>query len=82
VYNYPDELIIHLKRFHSGKIRKLGNRLIQWGGNKLSVMIDCPFEMQLLDEQGKQTHYQLKSVINHIGSSGGGHYTANVLQHN
>lgn len=49
--------------------------MIYWGGQKIDTFIDIPLRLSL---NGK--HYCLHSVINHYGSSGGGHYTAHTLK--
>eukprot|EP00796_Vickermania_ingenoplastis_P008678 gene8678-6101_t len=70
-YSCPEILVITLKRFgHAGELSK--------------VSIDVAFQQDLnlspfMSSRMHQTKYRLVAIVNHTGSIGGGHYTADVL---
>lgn len=71
LWTVPDILVIHLKRFSSGR----GLR------DKLDVLVDFPIDGLDLTgkvgvDEGKNLTYDLFAVDNHYGGLGGGHYTA------
>lgn len=70
----PEILIIHLKRFKKSHHR-YGISL-----SKITDYIDPPFELDmkryLINQDSKNTKYELYGVVNHFGNCGGGHYTA------
>lgn len=72
LWKTPDILVMHLKRFSSGAMRR----------DKLDVFVDFPIEgldlssRVLETEEGKQEIYDLFAVDDHWGGLGGGHYTA------
>ncbi len=74
IFNAPDYLVIHLKRF--SHTRGL------FGGRKVNELISFPVDgldlsKQILKNPGdKQIIYDLYAVSNHFGSLDGGHYTA------
>jgi ubiquitin carboxyl-terminal hydrolase 2/21 len=79
VQRWPRVLVVHLKRF-------------QWTdrgrpGKKIDSAIDVPRTVSLLPyladgagtaNGGGEARYELFAVIDHVGSSAGGHYTATV----
>lgn len=74
VYQAPDHLIIHLKRFsHSRGM---------FGSRKINDLIGFPVEglnmsPYVINKPGQsKVMYDLYAVSNHFGSMGGGHYTA------
>jgi ubiquitin carboxyl-terminal hydrolase 4/11/15 len=71
LWTVPDILVIHLKRFSSGR----GLR------DKIDVLVDFPVEGLDLNgkvgvDEDKNLVYDLFAVDNHYGGLGGGHYTA------
>ena len=78
VKRWPRVLVIHLKRFTWGKSGR--------PGKKMDAAVDVPYDLSLGDfladdalEGGRGLHppkYKLFAVTNHMGSLGGGHYTA------
>jgi ubiquitin carboxyl-terminal hydrolase 8 len=73
----PPILIVHLKRF-----TYQGSQ--QGGGSKNSANIEYPSKQwditkDVLSKAGDPAIYDLYAVSNHLGSSGGGHYTAHAL---
>jgi hypothetical protein len=66
-------LILHLKRFKGTKVYSTNG--------KIEELVEAPIELDLkkyiLDPEDKTTVYQLYGVVNHSGSLGFGHYTAN-----
>lgn len=72
----PDTIALSLKRFDNH-------------GNKISGQIALPFD-NVVDlrkafadgviKEGDSTLYQITSVIQHVGGTSGGHYTANVYR--
>ena len=75
-WKLPQILIIHLKRFGHKKHR---------GSRKIHNSVECPEEMSFEDVFDPEVasidkhKYNLVSTINHHGTIGGGHYTADVL---
>lgn len=71
LYKIPHRLIIQLKRFkhHNHRISKLGH-LIQYPISNLNLS-----KYMSVYSPNPNEEYDLYSVINHMGSSGGGHYT-------
>lgn len=75
IYNAPDYLIVHLKRFsHSRGM---------WGGRKVNDLITFPLDNLDMSTyilknstENKKIVYDLYAVSNHFGSLDGGHYTA------
>lgn len=71
----PQVLVVHLKRFsYTSRLR-----------DKLTTPVDFPLEgldlsSHLLTEQEVPPVYDLFAVSNHMGSLGGGHYTAYAKQ--
>jgi len=77
LWKLPPVLIIHLKRF---KYDRLGIRQ-----QKISNMVNSPLsnfslEKYTKSEQREPPQYDLYAVARHMGSTGGGHYTA-VAKH-
>eukprot|EP00668_Euglena_longa_P029300 GGOE01036646.1.p1 GENE.GGOE01036646.1~~GGOE01036646.1.p1 ORF type:complete len:566 (+),score=63.56 GGOE01036646.1:83-1780(+) len=75
VYRWPEVLVIHLKRFS----------YIGFGSKKLNNDISFGRQMNLnafsdADAKLENLTYRLYAVVNHIGSAGGGHYTASCMQ--
>ena len=76
VWKLPPVLILHLKRFGAKKHR---------GSKKIHNPVISPEEMtfgEVFDADVAEVDmrkYRLVSTINHSGSIGGGHYTANVM---
>ncbi|KPI40117.1 putative ubiquitin carboxyl-terminal hydrolase 12 [Cyphellophora attinorum] len=71
LWKIPDVLIMHLKRFSSGRNLR----------DKLELNVEYPVEgldmtKYVLDAEGKVMIYDLIAVDNHYGGLGGGHYTA------
>jgi ubiquitin carboxyl-terminal hydrolase 4/11 len=71
LWTVPDILVIHLKRFSSGR----GLR------DKIDALVDFPVEGLDLSgrvgvDEGNNLIYDLFAVDNHYGGLGGGHYTA------
>jgi ubiquitin carboxyl-terminal hydrolase 4/11/15 len=71
IWTSPDILVIHLKRFSSGRMFR----------DKIDVLVDFPVEGLDLTgrvgvDEGKPLLYDLFAVDNHYGGLGGGHYTA------
>lgn len=68
IYNAPNILIIHLKRFKNNQ--------------KIDTLIDFPIDDLNISEfvmnksEGDDFNYELFAVANHFGSMGFGHYTA------
>jgi len=68
IYNAPNILIIHLKRFKNN--------------SKIDTLIDFPVDDLDISEfvvnktEGENFNYELFAVSNHFGSMGFGHYTA------
>lgn len=46
------------------------------GYNKSSTFIDCPFELKIKQDDGKEFTYDLVALVSHYGSLETGHYTA------
>jgi len=74
IWTVPDILVVHLKRFASG--RRYG-----WGNDKIDDLVDFPVTGLNLEgkvglPEGKELEYDLFAVDNHYGGLGGGHYTA------
>jgi ubiquitin C-terminal hydrolase len=71
----PNLLILHLKRFKGTKVYSTNG--------KIEELVEAPIELDLkkyiLDPEDKTTIYQLYGVVNHSGSLGFGHYTANCF---
>ncbi len=67
IHTLPEKLIIQLKRFISNG-RQTG---------KHNGFVKFPFENLQMTEiiKSEQVNYNLYSVINHMGGTGGGHYT-------
>lgn len=84
VFRVPKLLILTLKRFKASKNR-IGS-LFGLIGGKLDTLVDFPLEgldltnVVLSESQKKQCHgkiiYDCFGVSNHMGGTGGGHYTA------
>jgi ubiquitin C-terminal hydrolase len=80
LYRFPDVLVVHLKRFAVGRY---GGR-----GDKLTTNVDFPLENLDLSEfaapgalasaGSSAAVYDLFAISNHMGSLGGGHYTAHA----
>ena len=72
LWNSPDLLIIHLKRFsYTRNWRDRINTLVRFPVEGLDL------SRYLLDEEAKKDAiYDLYAVSNHMGGMGGGHYTA------
>ena len=72
LWRLPKILVVQLKRFTgSGRIRSKDSRMVE-----LESEIDCK---KLLHEESPhktKTIYRLYAVSNHMGGTGGGHYTA------
>lgn len=74
IMKLPEVLVIHLKRFKKKHLR--------YGVNiyKNHDFIGTPFELDmsryLINQDSKETKYELYGVVNHFGRCGGGHYTA------
>lgn len=72
LWKSPDVLVIHLKRFSNQSRSR----------DKLDILVDFPVEgLDLssrvsIQEEGKESVYDLFAVDNHYGGLGGGHYTA------
>jgi len=72
LYNSPDLLIIHLKRFSYTRLnRDRINTLVKFPIEKLDIR-----EHVIDNEARKDAIYNLFAVSNHMGGMGGGHYTA------
>jgi ubiquitin carboxyl-terminal hydrolase 4/11/15 len=76
VFNTPEVLVIHFKRFSH-------TRNSMFGSKKISDFIDFPVNglnmtpfIRSNQEGNKQIIYDLYGVSNHFGSLSGGHYTA------
>ena len=73
IWKAPDILVIHLKRFSAHS---------RWTSNKLDVNVNFPVEgldlssRLLMQDEGKESTYDLFAVDNHYGGTMGGHYTA------
>lgn len=72
IYNAPNFLIIHLKRFsHSRGM---------WGARKINQQVTFPVEgldlTKYVINQNQKTVYDLYAVSNHFGTLDCGHYTA------
>jgi len=84
VFRVPKLLILTLKRFKASKSR-IGS-LFGLSGGKLDTMVDFPLDgldmtnYVLSENQKKICHgkiiYDCFAVSNHMGGTGGGHYTA------
>ncbi|EGR30106.1 ubiquitin carboxyl-terminal hydrolase family protein, putative [Ichthyophthirius multifiliis] len=82
IYSVPKILIIHLKRFKSGKMRNFGKYFFESEGKKIDDFVN--FEIQNLDlsdfvisKFNQQNYiYDLFAVSQHYGGTSGGHYTA------
>ena len=78
LYRFPEVLVVHLKRFAVGRF---GGR-----GDKINTTVDFPLERLNLAEfavagalgASSDAEYDLFAVSNHMGSLGGGHYTAHA----
>lgn len=94
IYNTPEILIFHLKRFKANKYQYLINYYSS--GQKIDTMISFPTEQldltkYVLSRNHNNIHsnaditepllYDLVAVSNHYGSSSGGHYTAYAKNH-
>lgn len=72
IFRFPKVLVIHLKRFSFG----------QYSRSKLSADVRFPHDLDLTRYQPavmgskNDLHYKLFAVSNHMGGTGGGHYTA------
>eukprot|EP01119_Soliformovum_irregulare_P021714 TRINITY_DN7289_c0_g1_i3.p1 TRINITY_DN7289_c0_g1~~TRINITY_DN7289_c0_g1_i3.p1 ORF type:complete len:1084 (-),score=332.05 TRINITY_DN7289_c0_g1_i3:3-3011(-) len=70
LWNLPEILVIHLKRFQFTSVFR----------DKLMDMVDFPIELDMSEYVKNTTDdhrpYQLYAVTNHMGGLGGGHYTA------
>ncbi|CAF1045772.1 unnamed protein product [Adineta ricciae] len=72
IWLLPKILIVQLKRFSYTRYHR----------DKIEDLVDCPLhdldlsQFVLNPEQKKNTKYDLIGVSNHMGSLGGGHYTA------
>ncbi|KAE9414813.1 hypothetical protein Angca_004548 [Angiostrongylus cantonensis] len=74
LWNLPQILIIHLKRFQYSK----------WHRDKIDIPVVIPikgFELnsKLANERHEHVKYDLIAVSHHVGGLGGGHYTATAL---
>lgn len=74
LWNLPQILIIHLKRFQYSK----------WHRDKIDIPVVIPvrgFELnsKLANERHEHVKYDLIAVSHHVGGLGGGHYTASAL---
>lgn len=79
LWRAPPVLVLHLKRFTFGTFRR----------TKLTTAVDFPqtgldvrpfaAEGSPVAAPGACTTYNLVAVVNHMGSLGGGHYTAHAL---
>ena len=73
IWNTPDVLCIHLKRFQgSGRHRAKLNTLVHFPLSGLSL------SDHVLEDGSKSRVYDLFAVSNHVGSLNHGHYTAMV----
>jgi len=78
IKEYPDVLIIHLKRFSQNFLRG--------GLKKISGHVSFPVQLDLSEyakplDTGFEKHlYNLTGVVVHGGNLGGGHYTAYVRE--
>mmetsp|Transcript_153446 Transcript_153446/g.490475 ORF Transcript_153446/g.490475 Transcript_153446/m.490475 type:complete len:329 (+) Transcript_153446:550-1536(+) len=74
MWNLPSQLIIHLKRF--------GRDRIDGPLTKIDTPVEFSVDLDLqayLAQPDMDASYELYGVVNHHGSLGGGHYTANVF---
>ncbi|WKY05989.1 hypothetical protein Q1695_006301 [Nippostrongylus brasiliensis] len=74
LWNLPQILIIHLKRFQYSK----------WHRDKIDIPVVIPvkgFELnsKLANERHEHVKYDLIAISHHVGGLGGGHYTASAL---
>ncbi|XGW31752.1 hypothetical protein V3C99_010148 [Haemonchus contortus] len=74
LWNLPQILIIHLKRFQYSK----------WHRDKIDIPVVIPvkgFELnsKLANERHEHVKYDLIAISHHVGGLGGGHYTATAL---
>ncbi|RCN31654.1 hypothetical protein ANCCAN_22553 [Ancylostoma caninum] len=74
LWNLPQILIIHLKRFQYSK----------WHRDKIDIPVVIPvkgFELnsKLANERHEHVKYDLIAMSHHVGGLGGGHYTASAL---
>ncbi len=64
---FPEYLIVHLKRFRND-------------GSKISDSLTIPLDafVMIKNKDGDVINYEVIALVNHLGQSGSGHYTADV----
>jgi ubiquitin carboxyl-terminal hydrolase 4/11/15 len=83
IYRAPQYLILHLKRFKSGRLYTVGSHYFEGGSSKINSFVSFPTENLDLTNYivsnkviKNDIKYDLFAVSNHYGGMGGGHYTA------
>jgi len=71
IFRFPRVLVVHLKRFQQGGYSR----------SKLATDVSFPHQLDLSDfkspiQSSNSLKYHLFAVSNHMGGTGGGHYTA------
>ncbi|EGR31392.1 ubiquitin specific peptidase 8, putative [Ichthyophthirius multifiliis] len=85
IYQTPEILILHLKRFKVGTVNKYGGKyFVEQEGKKITSLVDFPIENLNLEDfvlNKKQISnvYNLFAVSQHLGEAAGGHYTTMAL---
>jgi ubiquitin C-terminal hydrolase len=76
IWRLPQVVVVVLKRFTPDG-RKIHTRLADLGGPGLNF---APYFSEASPERRGEVEYALKGIVDHHGSAGGGHYTAQCLQ--
>lgn len=87
LYNLPNILIIHMKRFKTKQGNLMGKYFFQTNAQKIQTKVDYPLDNLDLTKywinkkQGTSAKYELIGVSAHYGSISGGHYIAYAKNH-